>query len=272
MVTAAARVAVAAMEAGSVRPAEIVAPQSANPREAPHRDGIEELDQEPTQNDRPSTAPPPAPAPESAIEALPTVNVTETHLVSDSHCPVCKEEFEVGGEARVMPCNHLYHSDCIVPWLRIQRTCPVCRYELQGFSNDDDRDGGGGDFQAANGYPLTWPRIQSVSLWPSRLFSNWMYGDDLNSQTGTMSGSRGVPQPQPVRRPPWALLHGCHRCPPWPLCHHLISSRLDLGLLLQSFVKANIVSRRAQLVTWLCKLMRMSRAATKAQAQARTIG
>ncbi|CAH2063960.1 unnamed protein product [Thlaspi arvense] len=56
----------------------------------------------------------PPPAPRSSIDALPTIKITQKHLKSsDSHCPVCKDEFELKSEAKLMPCNHIYHSDCI---------------------------------------------------------------------------------------------------------------------------------------------------------------
>ncbi|XP_022632796.1 E3 ubiquitin-protein ligase RZF1 isoform X1 [Vigna radiata var. radiata] len=79
----------------------------------------------------------PPPASRSSIDAMPTIKITNEHLQSDSHCAVCKERFELSSEARKMPCSHIYHSDCIVPWLVQHNSCPVCRVELpsQGHSS-----------------------------------------------------------------------------------------------------------------------------------------
>ncbi|CAF2094683.1 unnamed protein product [Brassica napus] len=79
------------------------------------------------------------PASKSAIEALPVIQIAPTHLESDSqsHCAVCKETFILDSAAREMPCNHIYHPDCILPWLAIRNSCPVCRHELPAEEEDD---------------------------------------------------------------------------------------------------------------------------------------
>lgn len=70
------------------------------------------------------------PASKSAIESLPLIEITDVHVNTESHCAVCKEAFVIRSEAREMPCKHIYHSDCIFPWLGLRNSCPVCRYEL----------------------------------------------------------------------------------------------------------------------------------------------
>uniref|UniRef100_A0A0A9E353 RING-type E3 ubiquitin transferase n=1 Tax=Arundo donax TaxID=35708 RepID=A0A0A9E353_ARUDO len=70
------------------------------------------------------------PASKAAVESMPTVTVDDSHVGADSHCAVCKEPFELGAEAREMPCKHIYHHDCILPWLALRNSCPVCRHEM----------------------------------------------------------------------------------------------------------------------------------------------
>ncbi|KAJ7288999.1 hypothetical protein O6H91_19G062500 [Diphasiastrum complanatum] len=78
------------------------------------------------------------PASQSAVDAMPSIRITREHLRSDSaECAVCKEQFAVGAVVREMPCKHLYHGDCILPWLALHNSCPVCRYEMP--SADDSR-------------------------------------------------------------------------------------------------------------------------------------
>ncbi|WZZ67895.1 hypothetical protein YC2023_079265 [Brassica napus] len=71
---------------------------------------------------------PPASLP--AIEAVKTVTITEEDLAKVKVCAICKEEFEVGEEGKVLKCLHLYHPSCIESWLNIHNTCHVCRFEV----------------------------------------------------------------------------------------------------------------------------------------------
>ncbi|URD77671.1 Zinc finger, C3HC4 type (RING finger) [Musa troglodytarum] len=88
--------------------------------------GLDELMEQSMQNDRhgaPSAS-------RSSIDAMPIIKINQRHLHVDSQCPICLERFEIGSEAREMPCKHLYHSECIIPWLEQHNSCPVCRYEM----------------------------------------------------------------------------------------------------------------------------------------------
>ncbi|XP_051190875.1 RING-H2 finger protein ATL39-like [Lolium perenne] len=43
-------------------------------------------------------------------------------------CPVCLGAFRLGETVRLLPmCLHLYHVECIDPWLDAHSTCPICR-------------------------------------------------------------------------------------------------------------------------------------------------
>ncbi|XP_059450715.1 E3 ubiquitin-protein ligase CIP8-like isoform X2 [Corylus avellana] len=71
------------------------------------------------------------PAAKRVVESLPFVELTAEELRrSTAVCAVCKDEIVVEEKARRLPCAHCYHGDCIVPWLSIRNTCPLCRYEL----------------------------------------------------------------------------------------------------------------------------------------------
>eukprot|EP00257_Ricinus_communis_P022569 XP_015582334.1 E3 ubiquitin-protein ligase RDUF2 [Ricinus communis] len=96
------------------------------------------------------------PASKSAIESMPTVIINEMHTSTESHCAVCKEAFELDSEAREMPCKHIYHNECILPWLSIRNSCPVCRHELpaDGDVNEENHNNDNNSNEAAVGLTI----------------------------------------------------------------------------------------------------------------------
>ncbi|KAH7866596.1 hypothetical protein Vadar_022457 [Vaccinium darrowii] len=77
------------------------------------------------------------PAALSFVNSLPHVIISEEHEKQDAlACPICKDFLSVGTVVNQLPCSHLYHPSCILPWLTARNSCPLCRYELP----TDDKD------------------------------------------------------------------------------------------------------------------------------------
>ncbi|CAM0912513.1 unnamed protein product [Alopecurus aequalis] len=49
-------------------------------------------------------------------------------------CSVCLSAFKNRESIITLPCKHSYHAVCITRWLKIDKTCPVCKYEVFGPS------------------------------------------------------------------------------------------------------------------------------------------
>ena len=69
----------------------------------------------------------PPPMASDTISAIPSVKIDQKVLEKNANCAVCFEDFSLGEEARLLECGHCFHTDCIVPWLELHGTCPVCR-------------------------------------------------------------------------------------------------------------------------------------------------
>lgn len=79
------------------------------------------------------------PTAKSVVENLPIVVFSEEMKKENVICAVCKDDISTEDRVTKLPCAHFYHGDCIVPWLSIRNTCPVCRYELPTDDPDYER-------------------------------------------------------------------------------------------------------------------------------------
>jgi hypothetical protein len=80
----------------------------------------------------------PPPASDAAIASLIQSPLTAKELIlfQNKMCSVCCEVFKVDQVVSRLPCGHVYHPNCVEPWLARHCTCPSCRYELP--TDDDD--------------------------------------------------------------------------------------------------------------------------------------
>ncbi|XP_066938454.1 E3 ubiquitin-protein ligase RNF126-B-like isoform X2 [Macrobrachium rosenbergii] len=69
----------------------------------------------------------PPPLSRDQISQIPTVKITKEQAEQGLQCSVCMEDFKEDEGVRQLHCEHCYHSDCIIPWLELHGTCPVCR-------------------------------------------------------------------------------------------------------------------------------------------------
>jgi E3 ubiquitin-protein ligase RNF115/126 len=92
--------------------------------------GLEQLIQQLAENDPNRYGTPPAA--KFAVAALPDVTVSADMMQVDggAQCAVCMDDFLLGASAKQLPCKHVFHKDCILPWLDLHSSCPVCRFEL----------------------------------------------------------------------------------------------------------------------------------------------
>jgi len=72
----------------------------------------------------------PPPMAKENIADIPTVEISSEMREKNTSCSVCWEDFSDGETVKQLECEHCFHSGCIVPWLELHGTCPVCRKEL----------------------------------------------------------------------------------------------------------------------------------------------
>jgi hypothetical protein len=80
---------------------------------------------------------------EGGIAAATSTPNGHAHSDPDNQgCSICTEDFEIGQDQRVLPCDHRFHPECIDPWLlNVSGTCPLCRIDLRPQTSGNSVDG-----------------------------------------------------------------------------------------------------------------------------------
>ncbi|KAK4267736.1 hypothetical protein QN277_024476 [Acacia crassicarpa] len=72
------------------------------------------------------------PTTQEAISLLKKMKISDDK-VKEGQCSICLEDFDDrgdGDDVLGLPCDHFFHHNCIVQWLNMGHTCPLCRFEL----------------------------------------------------------------------------------------------------------------------------------------------
>ncbi|CAB1345659.1 unnamed protein product [Coregonus sp. 'balchen'] len=60
-----------------------------------------------------------------------TIRKGDQETESDfDNCAVCIEGYKPNDVVRILPCRHLFHKNCVDPWLLDHRTCPMCKINI----------------------------------------------------------------------------------------------------------------------------------------------
>ncbi len=68
---------------------------------------------------------------DDSLEAI--YELGETHAEEQLSCSICLENFETGdclAWSTELRCMHVFHSNCLTPWLMTNDDCPICRTSL----------------------------------------------------------------------------------------------------------------------------------------------
>ena len=86
------------------------------------------------------------------LETLEKKQIDQSDIDNKNNCSICMDEFKLNDKVLILPCGeqkHYFHCDSsetcsgILPWLKENNTCPICRYsfpidnDTNDYTNDD---------------------------------------------------------------------------------------------------------------------------------------
>ncbi|SCO54636.1 uncharacterized protein FFNC_15603 [Fusarium fujikuroi] len=107
------------------------------------------------------------PATEGALKSLERklVDTNMLNLQGRLDCTICIDEMEEGAVIiRLPPCQHYFHADCVIRWLKEHSTCPICRKSIERtVYGDNDSSESHGRNHNADGDQAAGPNLEPSS-------------------------------------------------------------------------------------------------------------
>lgn len=67
------------------------------------------------------------------VSFIPVFTVKENNKSKEGNnnkCAICISDFEVGEKKSTLPCMHCFHYNCIEKWIKRQKCCPICKFDI----------------------------------------------------------------------------------------------------------------------------------------------
>ena len=65
------------------------------------------------------------------INKIPSVTFKKGIYEDCDKCIICQEDFDYGEKVKLLNCGHIFHIECIEPWLLKEKLCPFCKSEVR---------------------------------------------------------------------------------------------------------------------------------------------
>jgi DNA-directed RNA polymerase subunit RPC12/RpoP len=129
------------------------------------------------------------PASKRAMDTLPILKASHELGHHERECTICQDHYQDGDEVVELPCKHLFHKDCLWPWLNRHATCPTCRYTLETMDASPNPNAYRENNQQANTQqnPNNPPRGAPINLQDlfGGLFGNMQPRDTQNNSSNS---------------------------------------------------------------------------------------
>ena len=69
---------------------------------------------------------------ENTINKFPISKIKDINKLTEEKkkCCICLENFKINDETMILPCIHIFHSNCIKAWMKRQLCCPICKNKI----------------------------------------------------------------------------------------------------------------------------------------------
>ena len=79
------------------------------------------------------------PLDDDIIQTLPISKIHDINKLAEEkkRCSICLENYKNGDDSIILPCIHIFHSECIKKWMKKNGVCPICKFKIDSNNNDN---------------------------------------------------------------------------------------------------------------------------------------